>query len=222
MSSSHCQEGLQVSEKKPTIFLIDDDLSARQGLARLLRAAGYAVAAFGSAREFLDSARHDAPGCMVLDIRMPGLSGLDLQEQLLHADYSMPIIFITAHGDIPMTVQAIQKGAIDFLTKPVERVQLLAAIGRALDKDRAAGTEREELRELRQRLGGLKTREREVLSFVIAGLLNKQIAAELALTEATVKVHRGRLMRKLQVTSVAELVGLAQKAGIPAAKTAGQ
>jgi FixJ family two-component response regulator len=222
MSSSQCQDDLQVSEKQPTIFLIDDDPSARQGLTRLLRAAGYVVAAFGSAREFLDSTRHDGPGCMVLDIQMPELSGLELQEQLLHSDYSLPIIFITGHGDIPMSVQAIKKGAIDFLTKPVERVQLLTAIRQALDKDRAAGTEREELNELRQRLGRLKTRERQVLSFVIAGRLNKQIAAELALTEATVKVHRGRLMRKLQVTSVAELVGLAQKAGIPAAKTAGQ
>ena len=220
MSTNERIEDLQVPGKVSTVFLIDDDPSARRGLARLVQAAGYAVATFGSAREFLAAGWNDAPGCMVLDIRMPELSGLDLQEQLLRAEYSMPIIFITGHGDIPMTVQAMKRGAIDFLPKPVEREQLLGAIRQALEKDRVARSAREESRELQDRLQLLKTREREVLSFVIAGFLNKQIAGELGITEATVKVHRARLMDKLRVTSVAELVTLAQKAGIPAAKPA--
>jgi FixJ family two-component response regulator len=222
MNSSQPIADSAIAEKQSTIFLVDDDPSALKGLTRLLRAAGYAVRPFGSAGEFLDSGRHDGPGCIVLDIRMPGLSGLDLQAQLRRAVHSMPIIFITGHGDIPMSVEAMKKGAIDFLTKPVEREQLLAAVGLALDKDLAARNEREELGELQQRLGLLTTREREVLSFVIAGRLNKQIAGELALTEATVKVHRGRLMEKLQVTSVAGLVRLTQRAGIPAAKSTGR
>jgi RNA polymerase sigma factor (sigma-70 family) len=220
MSANERIEGLRAPAKVSTVFLIDDDPSARRGLARLIQAAGYAVATFGSARDFLASARNDAPGCMVLDIRMPELSGLDLQEQLLRADYSMPIIFITGHGDIPMTVQAMKRGAIDFLPKPVEREQLLEAIRQALEKDRVSRSAREESKELRERLQLLKTREREVLSFVIAGFLNKQIASELGITEATVKVHRARLMDKLRVTSVAELVTLAQKAGFLAAKRA--
>lgn len=222
MSTNEHMGDLQVPGKVSTVFLIDDDPSARRGLARLIQAAGHAVATFGSAREFLASGRNDAPGCMVLDIRLPDLSGLDLQEQLLRADYSMPIIFITGHGDIPMTVQAMKRGAIDFLPKPVEREQLLGAIRQALEQDRVSRSAREESRELQGRLQLLKTREREVLSFVIAGLLNKQIAGELGITEATVKVHRARLMEKLRVTSVAELVTLAQKAGIPAAKPAVQ
>lgn len=222
MSTNEHMGDLHGPGKVSTVFLIDDDPSARRGLARLIQAAGYAVATFGSAREFLASGRNDAPGCMVLDIRLPELSGLDLQEQLLRADYSMPIIFITGHGDIPMTVQAMKRGAVDFLPKPVEREQLLGAIRQALEQDRVARSAREESRELQGRLQLLKTREREVLSFVIAGLLNKQIAGELGITEATVKVHRARLMEKLRVTSVAELVTLAQKAGIPAAKPAVQ
>ena len=218
MSTNERMEDLQATETAPTVFLIDDDPSARRGLTRLIQAAGYPVTTFGSAREFLASRRNDAPGCMVLDIRMPELSGLDLQEQLLRADYSMPIIFITGHGDIPMTVQAMKRGAIDFLPKPVEREQLLGAIRQALEKDRVARFAREESRELQERLQLLKTREREVMSFVIAGFLNKQIAGELGITEATVKVHRARLMEKLRVTSVAELVTFAQKAEMPAAR----
>jgi FixJ family two-component response regulator len=218
MSTNERIEDLQVHGDVATVFLIDDDPSARRGLARLIQAAGHAVVTFGSAREFLASGRRDEPGCLVLDIRMPELSGLDLQEQLLGADYSIPIIFITGHGDIPMTVQAMKRGALDFLPKPVEGEQLLEAIRRALEKDRLARSAREDARALRQRLQLLKTREREVMSFVIAGFLNKQIAGELGITEATVKVHRARLMDKLRVTSVAELVTLAQKAGIPAAR----
>jgi FixJ family two-component response regulator len=218
VSTNEHMGGLQVPGKVSTVFLIDDDPSARRGLARLIQAAGYAVATFGSAREFRASGRNDAPRCMVLDIRMPELSGLDLQEQLLRADYSMPIIFITGHGDIPMTVQAMKRGAIDFLPKPVEREQLLGAIRQALEKDRVLRSACEESRKLHERLQLLKAREREVMSFVVAGLLNKQIAGELEITEATVKVHRARLMEKLRVTSVAELVTLAQKAGIPAAR----
>ena len=222
MSTNERMNDLQGPGEVPTVFLIDDDPSARRGLARLIQAAGHAVATFASAREFLASGQNNAPGCMVLDIRMPELSGLDLQEQLLRADYSMPIIFVTGQGDIPMTVQAMKRGAIDFLPKPVERQQLLRAIREALEKDRLARSAREESRELQERLQLLKTREREVMSFVIAGSLNKQIAAELGITEATVKVHRARLMEKLGVTSVAELVTLAQKTGIRATKPAVQ
>jgi FixJ family two-component response regulator len=214
-------EDSQALRKPPTVFLIDDDPSARRGLARLIQAAGYPVATFGSAREFLASGRHDEPGCMVLDIRMPELSGLDLQEQLLRTDYTMPIIFVTGHGDVPMSVQGMKRGAIDFLLKPVERGQLLEAIRLALEKDRAARFERDKSNELQQRLQLLTPREREVMSYVVAGLLNKQIAGELGITEATVKAHRGNLMEKLGVMSVAELVVFAQQAGLQRAKPAG-
>ncbi len=214
-------DALRDSAETPTVFLVDDDPSARQGLARLIQAAGYTVATFGSAREFLACGQHDAPGCLVLDIRMPGLTGLDLQEQLLRADTILPIIFITGHGDVPMTVQAMKGGAVDFLLKPVERGALLEAIRQALEKDRAARSERDKSTALRQRLGLLTTRECEVMSYVIAGMLNKQIAGELGITEATVKAHRGHLMEKLRLTSVAELVAFAQQAGMPAAPSAG-
>jgi FixJ family two-component response regulator len=222
MSAREEKQNLPASGKDSTVFLIDDDASARQGLTRLIRAAGYEVAPFGSAREFLACGRRDEPGCIVLDMRMPGLSGLDLQEQLLRADDRMPIIFVTGHGDVPMTVQAMKQGAVDLLLKPVESGQLLAAIHRALENDRAARFKREELGELQRRLQLLTNREREVMSFVIAGLLNKQIAGELGITEATVKVHRGHVMEKLRVASVAELVTLTQKAGIASGKQAGQ
>ena len=221
MSTNEYNEAFQIPVKAPTVFLIDDDPSARRGLARLIQAAGHAVATFGSAREFLASGRNDAPGCMVLDIRMPELSGLDLQEQLLRADYSMPIIFVTGHGDVPMTVQGMKRGAVDFLLKPVERGQLLESIRQALEKDRVARFKRDKSNELHRRLQLLTTREREVMSYVIAGLLNKQIAVELGITEATVKAHRGNLMEKLRVMSVAELVVFAQQVGMPAAKPAG-
>jgi RNA polymerase sigma factor (sigma-70 family) len=197
-----------------TVFLIDDDPSAREGLARLIRAAGHQVTAFSSARDFLASRPRDQPGCLVLDVRMPELTGLELQERLGREDCPMPIIFITGHGDIPMSVQAMKKGAIDFLPKPVDGAQLLAAIEQALERDRAARHEREQREDIKRCLDRLTAREREVMSLVVRGMLNKQIAAELGISEPTVKIHRGRVMEKVGVPSVAELVTLVRKIGM--------
>jgi FixJ family two-component response regulator len=205
----------------PTIHLIDDDPSARQGLARLIRAAGHTVRLCTSAREFLDAGPPAGPGCLVLDVRMPEVSGLDLQERLAREDDPMPIIFITGHGDIPMSVQAMKQGAVDFLPKPVDRAQLLAAIELALQKDTAARQEREGRREIQRRLEQLTEREREVMQLVIRGWLNKQIAAGLGIAEPTVKIHRGRVMDKLGVASVAELILLVQQAGLTIDRTSG-
>jgi FixJ family two-component response regulator len=206
----------------PTIYLIDDDPSARQGLARLIRAAGYMVTPFSSAREFLDAGPPSGPGCLVLDLRMPEVSGLDLQERLGRECCPMPIIFITGHGDVPMSVQAMKQGAVDFLPKPVDCAHLLAAIQLALENDAAARHQREEQQEIQLRLKQLTEREREVMHHVIRGRLNKQIAAELGIAEPTVKIHRGRVMEKLGLASVAELVLLGQKAGQLIAETTGR
>jgi FixJ family two-component response regulator len=205
----------------PTIYLIDDDPSARHGLARLLRAAGQPVRLFTSAREFLDAGPPPGPGCLVLDVRMPEVSGLDLQERLAREECPMPIIFITGHGDIPMSVRAMKQGAVDFLPKPVDRAQLMTAIQLALQKDTAARRDREGRREVQRRLEQLTEREREVMQLVIRGWLNKQIAAELGIAEPTVKIHRGRVMDKLGVESVAELILLVQQAGLNINSTAG-
>lgn len=221
MSTSERPEPLPADGPTPTVFLIDDDPSARRGLARLIQAAGYVVATFGSAREFLASGRLDEPGCLVLDVRMPELSGLDLQEELLRTGSSLPIIFVTGHGDVPMTVQGMKRGAVDFLLKPVERGPLLDSLRQALERDQAARSERIRADEHQRRLQLLSAREREVMSFVIAGLLNKQIAGEMGITEATVKAHRGHLMEKLQVVSVAGLVAFARQAGMAPANPAG-
>ena len=200
--------------QEPTVFIIDDDLSARRGLSRLVRAAGFHVEAFASAREFLEAPPHNGPGCIVLDVRMPGLSGLDLQAKMNKAEYSMPIIFVSGHGDVPMTAHAMKEGALDFLTKPVDRDHLLNAIQAALERDRVGRQEHAELETLRARLARLTPREFEVMTFVLTGQLNKQIAYELGITEDTVKIHRGRMMMKMGVVSVAELVRLTQKAGV--------
>jgi two-component system, LuxR family, response regulator FixJ len=203
----------------PNIFVVDDDPSVRKGLGRLLRSMDYLVETFGSAEEFLQTVS-DCPGpaCLVLDVKMPGLDGLDLQKQLQQRDYIMPIVFITGHGDIPMSVKAMKTGAIDFLTKPFDEKDLLKAVQEALKKDitnRSAMNEREGILE---RVQTLTPREYEILTYVITGLLNKQIAYVLDISEKTVKVHRGRVMEKLVVDSVAQLVRLAEKAGIePAA-----
>jgi len=203
-----------MTDKPTTIFIIDDDLSVRRGLSRLLRVAGFNAEVFASAQEFLAREHYDGPGCIVLDVQMPGLSGLDLQAELNKAEYSMPIILISAHGDVPITVQAMKEGAVDFLTKPVDRDQLLAVIRSALDRDRAGRDELGDLEQIRARLATLTPREHEVMTYVLAGLLNKQIARELGIAEYTVKVHRGRVMSKMGVLSVAELVRLTQKAGV--------
>jgi FixJ family two-component response regulator len=199
---------------KPTIFVIDDDASIRKSLSRLLRSAGYTAEAFSSAEEFLRREHFDGAGCILLDVQMPGLSGMDLQEELSKADYHMPIVFITGHGDIPMSVEAMKKGAVDFLTKPFDDEQLLQVLRAAIEKDQNARAEYTEVREIRRRIELLTPREDEILRYVVTGMLNKQIALELGIAEKTVKVHRGRVMEKLGVDSVAELVRLAEKAGI--------
>jgi len=198
----------------PTVFIVDDDPAVLKSLARLLRAARLTAATFASPQDFL--ARHDPsrPGCLVLDVAMPGLNGLELQQALLAGGHEVPIIFLTGHGDIPMSVQAMKRGAVDFLTKPVNDHDLLEAIHTALEKDRRQRQVLAEAAEILQRLASLTPREREVLEHVIAGQLNKQTAAALGTAEKTIKVHRARVMEKMKVQSVAELVHLAERAGI--------
>jgi FixJ family two-component response regulator len=197
------------------VFVVDDDASIRKALMRLIKSAGYDVITFASAREFLDRARPKAgPGCLVLDVRMPGLSGLDLQRELLAADEMMPIIFISGHGDIPMSVKAMKAGAVDFLPKPFKDTVLLHAIEQALARAVHDRTEQTELAAVQRRLEKLTPREREVMALVVSGMLNKQIAFELGTVEKTIKVHRARVMEKMQVESFADLVRLAARVGI--------
>jgi len=198
-----------------TVFLVDDDASVRRALARLIKSAGYQVQTFASAREFLDSGGHsEAPACLVLDVRLPGLSGLDLQRKLAEANSHIPIIFITGHGDIPMTVNAMKAGAVDFLPKPVRDTTLLPAIAQALARALRERGERDELEDIQNRLDTLTPREREVMALVARGWLNKQIAFELGTVEKTIKVHRARVREKMKVASVAQLVRVAERAGI--------
>jgi FixJ family two-component response regulator len=198
----------------PTIFIIDDDSSMRRALSYLLQSAGYKVETYSSAEKFLQREPYDGVGCILLDVRMPGLSGMDLQEKLMRPDYMMPIIFLTGHGELSMGVHAMKKGAIDFLTKPCDDEQLLAAVNRAIEKDMQARGSYKEKQEIRRRIELLTPRENEILRYVITGLLNKQIAATLGIAEPTVKIHRGRIMEKLRAESVADLVRMAGKAGI--------
>lgn len=207
-----------MDDDRPTVFVVDDDASMRSSLARLLRSADYAVETYASADEFLASnARDRRPACLVLDVRMPGLDGLSLQEELLSQEDSLPIIFITGHGDIPMAVDTMKKGAVEFLPKPFDDEELLQAVRDGLRKDAQARAVFAERAAIRKRLESLTPREHEVLTYVITGLLNKQIAGALGITEKTVIVHRGRVLHKMGVTSVAELVQLAAKAGVQAA-----
>ena len=203
-----------INDQTPTVFLVDDDPSARRGLSRVIRIAGFNVMAFASAEDFLASPHHNGPGCIVLDVKMPGLSGLDLQAEMTKKACAMPIIFVSGHSDVPTTAEAMKEGAVDFLTKPVDRDHLLQAIRTALDNDRAGRKAHAELEQIRVKLDKLTPREFEVMRFVVAGLLNKQIAYELGIAEDTVKIHRGRMMSKMDVVSVADLVRLTQKAGI--------
>jgi FixJ family two-component response regulator len=198
-----------------TVFLVDDDASVRKSLSRLIKSAGYAVQAFGSAREFLDNRPAcNASSCLVLDVRMPGLTGLDLQQALQDDKEPLPIIFITGHGDIPMSVKAMKEGAVDFLPKPVKDKQLLSAIEQALARANHDHTERLELEDIQKRVKSLTPREQEVMDLVVRGLLNKQIAFELGTVEKTVKVHRARVMEKMEVQSLAELVRIAERVKI--------
>src|SRR5215472_8695735 len=195
----------------PTVFVVDDYAPGRRSILRLLRAAGLSVAAFASAKEFLAHYDPKAPGCLVLDLAMPALSGLELQSILAEKGSLLPIIFLTAHGDISKSVQAMKRGASDFFTKPVNDEDLLAAVRVAIEKDRGLRREQDELIVVRARLAMLTPREREVLEYVIAGRLNKEIAGDLGTVEQTVKVHRARVMQKMRVRSVAELVRLMQR-----------
>jgi FixJ family two-component response regulator len=196
------------------VFVIDDDPSFRRSTEMLIGSAGLSVQAFSSAEEFLRSRRPNVPGCLVLDVRLPQLSGLDLQQELAKAGIGIPIIFITGHGDIPMTVQAMKAGATEFLTKPFREQDLLDTIHRAINSDRAARLKRARLEDLRGRYQSLTAREREVMAHVVRGLLNKQIAEELGTTEKTIKVHRGHIMQKMGMRSLADLVRTAEKLGI--------
>jgi len=207
-----------MTEAEAIVFIVDDDQEVRISTARLLQSADLSVETFGSAQEFLSSPRRDGPACLVLDVRLPGVSGLDLQRALTEADIRIPIIFITGHGDIPMSVQAMKAGAVEFLTKPFRDQDLLDAIEEAIERDRAARRQRAELAGLRGRYAQLTPRERDVMAQVVAGLLNKQIAAELGTSEQTVKVHRYHVMHKMQAESLADLVRMAEKLGIPHTK----
>jgi len=199
----------------PNVFLVDDDASVRRALARLLKSAGHQVQTFASAREFLGTnADTEEAACLVLDVRMPGLTGIDLQRELQTMNRNLPIVFITGHGDIPMSVKAMKGGAVDFLPKPVKDTDLLRAIAQALARAHHDRVERRELEQIQQRVKKLTPREREVMSLVVRGLLNKQIAFDLGTVEKTIKVHRARVMEKMQVESLAELVRLAERVGI--------
>ena len=201
-----------MAHSTPTVFVVDDDSSVRRGLSRLLRSAAYQVETFPSAEEFFASNKHQqSPACLVLDVQMPGLTGLDLQEQLRSANSNLAIIFITGHGDIPMSVRAIKEGAVDFLTKPFHDEELLRAVAQAIETNTRNQKESAEILSIQQRIDTLTLREREVMNLVVTGKLNKQVADELGIVEKTIKVHRGRVMEKMKVKSLAELVHLADK-----------
>lgn len=203
-----------MTEEKPVVYVVDDDPSLRKALERLLRSAGHEAKTFASALEFLDFKHPDAPGCLILDIKMPKLSGLELQERLAAKGISFPIVFITGHGTVPTSVRAFRAGAMDFLQKPFKDSELLDAVSRGIEKNRRLRQEQNEFNGLRTRLETLTPREREVFSLIAGGLLNKQAAFDLGITEKTIKVHRARVMEKMGAKSFADLVRFAEKLGI--------
>ena len=203
-----------MNDTDPIVFVVDDDSSVRESLVDLISSVGLKAKAFNSAREFLRHKRPDAPACLVLDVRLPGTSGMDLQQELAKSEEPLPIIFITGHGDIPMSVRAIKAGAVEFLTKPFRDQDLLDAIQQALKTDRAAREQRVRANELRHRYETLTPREREVMQLVVTGLLNKQIAGELGTSEITIKMHRGQVMHKMKAESVVELLRMAEAIAI--------
>jgi len=205
-------------EEQPVVFIIDDDSSVREAVTDLLRSIGLGAKSFGSTQEFLQSTRPDVPGCIVLDVRLPGPSGLEFQRMLINSNIQLPIIFISAHGDIPMSVRAMKSGAIEFLTKPLHEQQLLDAVQAGIERDRARRKEAKVVAELKERFESLTPREREVLTLVITGRPNKQIASQANLSEMTVKVHRSQVMRKMQAKSLVDLVRMQDKLRVPTRK----
>jgi FixJ family two-component response regulator len=206
-----------MSQERPVVYVVDDDASMRRALETLLRSVGHDVRLFSSAQEFMQATRPDAPGCLVLDVRLPGKSGLTFQQELANAGVALPVIFLTGHGDVPMTVRAMKAGAFEFFTKPFDDQVLLDTIHAAIERDRASRRDAAGLAVLQARYHELTERERQVMKLVVTGRVNKQIAAELGLSVVTVKVHRGQVMRKMLAKSVAELVRMADRLGPPSA-----